>query len=84
MPMTMAEVTRITEEAAREVSPDLQVVGVNLTGGSGYTEILVTIRGCQTDPCTLTLGVFRDTSEAAMHNEIADVLRRHVTQHGGK
>jgi hypothetical protein len=81
MPLTMEEVTRISEDAAHDVSPDLQVVGVTLTGGSGYTEILVTLRGCQAEPCQVAVGAFRDTSESAMRQEIVETLRRHVAQH---
>ena len=35
---------RLADVAAAEVSRDLQVVGVNLTGGSGYAELLTSSR----------------------------------------
>lgn len=81
MQLTINDVTRIATEAADEVSRDLQVVGVNLSGGSSYAELLVSIRGCSAEPCQVAVGVFRDIPEPSLRAEIVGTLRRHVAQH---
>ena len=46
--LNVTDVTRIATEAARELSPRLQVVGVTFGAGDGdYAEILIDIEGCQ-------------------------------------
>jgi hypothetical protein len=75
-------VSRIAQEAAREQSAAVKVVGVVLGAGSGdYVEILVTIEGCAAEPCQFSLGVFRNSSEAAVKHAFSEQLRRHLEQH---
>jgi hypothetical protein len=82
MKFSATEVSRIASQAAREVSDDLAVTGVTITGGdTGYTEVHVTVRGCHTEPCKLTLSVFRDVSEDALRLDIIAGLRAHLEQH---
>ena len=81
MILSIREVARIASEAAQAASPALTVIGVTVTGGSGYSEILILNRGCRTEPCHSALGVFRDSSEAALRAEIMDMLRRRLV-HG--
>lgn len=81
--LNLTEITRIAAEAAREQSTDLHVVGVTLGEGEGdYAEVLLNISGCVKAPCRMSLGVFRNTPEPALHAEIAEKLRRHVEGHG--
>ena len=78
MILSIRDVARVASEAEEAASPSLTVTGVRVTGGSGYSEILVFNRRCQTEPCHSALGVFRDSSEAAPRAEITDTLRRHL------
>jgi hypothetical protein len=78
--LSVREVARIASEAAQAASPALTVTGVTVTGGSGYSEILIFNRGCRTEPCRRTLGVFRNSSETALRAEIIDLLRRHLAR----
>jgi hypothetical protein len=79
--MSMTEVRRIAAEVAHEESPSLEVSGIHINGGSGYSEVLMTIRGCRTEPCQIAVGVFRDLPEPALRQEIATALRRHLSEH---
>jgi hypothetical protein len=74
------DVTRIATEAARQLSPRLHVVGVTSgsAGDGDYAEVLVDITECRDEPCRLSLGVFRNTSETRLHDEIARKLRRRL------
>ena len=78
MVLSIRDVARIASEAAEAASPALAVIGVTVTGGSGYSEILVADLGCRGEPCHSTVGVFRNISEAALRAEIIDLLRRHL------
>ena len=79
--LTVTDVTRIATEAARDQSATLQVVGVTLGGEGNYTEVIVNIAGCRTEPCRFSIGVFRDAPEAEVHQQIAGQLRRHIREH---
>ena len=75
MVLSISDVARIAAEAARAASPALTVTGVTVTGGSGYSEILVYDDGRPADPHS-TVGVFRDIPESALRAEIIATLRR--------
>ena len=80
--LDVTAVTRIAREAARREALPLEVLGAVLGGGdSDYVEILVNFTGCATDPCQLTIGVFRNVSERILTDEIAARLRQHVDAH---
>lgn len=82
--LDVAEVTRVATEAARQTSTDLEVVGVTLgAGGAEYVEVILNIRGCHQEPCQVALGVFRNHTVPALHNEIATKLREHLREHRG-
>jgi hypothetical protein len=78
MILSVREVARIASEAAEAASPTITVIGVTVSGGSGYSEILVLARGAEPEPSHRTLGVFRDSSEADLRAEITDRLRRYL------
>lgn len=80
--LSVADVTRVATDAVRQVNSGLEVVGVMLGGGGGeYAEVLLRVQGCQQLPCQVSLGVFRDVSEQALHQEIVEQVRRHMTEH---
>jgi hypothetical protein len=80
-PLTVTDVTRIANEAAREQSPQLEVVAVTLGGEGNYAEVIVDIAGCRAEPCRFSVGVFRDSPPAVVHEEIAGQLHRHLREH---
>ena len=80
MILLIQDVARIASEAARAASPALTVTGVTVTGGSSYSEILVSNHGSNATPWLSALGVFRDRSETALRAEITAALRRHMAQ----
>ena len=82
MALTIDDVTRIAKEGAQAVSVSMQVAGVTLGGGadSEYVEILINIHGCHTPPCQVELGVFRNSSEAQLRDEVTRKLRDHLEQ----
>ena len=81
--LTVTDVTRIATEAAREWSPQLEVVAVTLGGEGSYAEVIIDIAGCQTEPCRFSVGVFRDATPAVVHDEITGQLERHIRGHRG-
>jgi len=84
MPIELAQVKRIAQDVARAHDPGLEVVAANTAeGGSAYTEVTVTIRGCRREPCMIVIGADRGGDEAALRAEIASRLREHLDQHRG-
>ena len=77
--LNITDVTRIATEAARQLSPRLHVVGVT-SGGSGgeYAEVVIDMDmpECREEPRRMSLGVFRNTSESLLHDEITLKLQR--------
>jgi hypothetical protein len=81
--LDVADVTRIATEVARERSLPLAVMGAVSGGGdSDYVEILLTVSGCASAPCQLTIGVFRNVSAEDLSLAIETQLRRHLDDHG--
>jgi hypothetical protein len=74
--LNITDITRIATEAARQLSPRLHVVGVAGAGDGDYAEVVVDIDECLKEPCRLSLGVFRNTSESLLHHEITLKLQR--------
>jgi hypothetical protein len=81
MILSVADIARIASEAAEAASSRFSVAGVTVTGGSRYSEILVAAGGAEIGH--ISLGVFRDSSEAALREEITRTLRRHLRDGGG-
>jgi hypothetical protein len=82
MPLSLSELTHIAETFAREHNPALTVVGVASTDpDTSRVELLVTVRGCHNDPCTLLLNLSRDDRnkfEAELGAQLREALRAHV------
>jgi hypothetical protein len=77
--LSVIAVTRIATEAALSLSPRLHIVGVTVGAGKGnYAEVIIDIEECRQEPCRLSLGILRNTSESALRHEIADRLQRDV------
>ena len=83
--MTISDVQRIAIEVARKLDDRLKVEAAIPAGGdSAYTEIILTIRGCQDDPCLLMIGVSRDASESSIRTAVAEHLREHLLSHSAE
>ena len=79
--LTVTDVTRIAVEAARAESSTLEVLGVIVGGAGRYAEVIVDIAGCRGEPCRFSVGVFRDAPPAAVQQEIAGQMHRHIREH---
>lgn len=78
MPLSLPDARRIVGELIAEEHPSLRVVGTTAEGGANYTEILLTVAECHAEPCRITLGVDRETSEAVFRREVSNQIRRHL------
>ena len=80
--MKLSDVQRIATEVARQQDERLQVEGaIPAAAESGYTEVILTIRGCEDDPCMLVIGISRDASESSLRAAVAERLREHLRRH---
>jgi len=80
--LNASSITQITRDIVRDHGLPLDVIGVVLGGGdSDYVEILMNIEGCSDEPCQLSVGVFRDCSEAVLTHDIAVELFKHLKEH---
>jgi hypothetical protein len=46
-------------------------------GGSSYTEVILSLRGCEAEPCRLMIGVSRNASEG----ECRETVKRRLEEH---
>jgi hypothetical protein len=82
MSVTLTVVQRIAADVAREQDRRLEVVGaVPAQGEIGYAEVILTIRGCQVEPCTVMIGVSRNATESEIRDTVTDRLRQHLHEH---
>ena len=79
--LSLAELTRIAEIVARTHTPELTIVGVTSTDvDSGRVELLVTVSGCHSEPCTLLLNLPRHERgrfEGELSTQLAIALQAH-------
>lgn len=79
----MTDVTRIAVDTARQLSPRLRVVGVTLGAREGaYTEVIIDITEGPFGYTRMSLGVFRNTTESVLRDEITDQLQRRLQESG--
>lgn len=58
-------------------------MGVTMAHGDGdYAEVIIDLEDCGTQPCRMSVGVFRNASEETVRGEIVTRLERHVREHG--
>jgi hypothetical protein len=82
MPLPLADVKRIADDVAQAENPALEVVSATTAeGGSAYTEITVTIRGCRKEPCRIVVGADRSGDESSLRSDFATRLREHLAEH---
>jgi hypothetical protein len=78
MSLTLLDVRRLAIEVARAQDDALEVLGVvTPSGGSGYTEVLISQRGCPPEDGVISVGLDRQTSEESFRTRFAGKLRTH-------
>jgi hypothetical protein len=77
MPLRLDDVRRVATEVARAEDDALDVVGVvTRSGGSGYTEVLISVSGgAPEEDSLISVGLDRQTSEDALRNRLRGKLR---------
>ena len=81
--MNVTDVTRIAKAAVSAQSARLRVMGVTMGKGDGdYAEVIIDLEDCGSQPCRMSVGVFRNASEDTVRDEIVKRLERHVREHG--
>jgi len=82
MALPLSEVRRISADVAQRQSPPLDVVAATRAGeDSSYAEVILTIRGCRTEPCMVVIGVSRNASEPEFRDSVDARLREHLNEH---
>ena len=81
MSLKLTDVRRIATEVTRDQFPALEIVGAVAEGDSGYTEILMTVRGCRQEPCQIMIGLNRDATEPEFREAVHERLREHLEDH---
>jgi hypothetical protein len=80
MPLGLYDVRRLAMEVVRAQDDELEVVGVvTASGGSGYTEVLIT-SGCDSEECLMSVGLDRQTSEDAFRTRLAGKLNAQIQE----
>jgi hypothetical protein len=77
--LDLPTIREIAAEVASEQNQRLEIVGVKTAGDGQYAEILVSVNGCEAEPCRVSLGVFRDAPPEDVRSAIADSLRQHLS-----
>jgi hypothetical protein len=84
MSLSLTDVQRIATDVAKAQDPPLEVIGVtSAEGATAYAEVLLTVRGCQVEPCRVLVGVSRNTSEPDCRRSVNERLRQHIARHRG-
>jgi hypothetical protein len=81
-PLQVTDVTRIAREAARGESSDVRVLGVTIGDRDGdYAEVIIDLENCRSEPCRMSVGVFRNAPERDLREQITASIRRHLQEH---
>jgi hypothetical protein len=83
MSLTIDDVRRIADEAARETSRSMRVAGVTLGGAanSEYAEIMVIVEGCGASKCVIELRTLSSILDPALRSQLARAMRAHLAEH---
>ncbi len=81
MTLKLTDVRRIASEVAEDQFPSLEIIAAVAEGESGYTEVLMTVRGCRKEPCQIMIGLSRDASESEFRAAIGERVREHLDEH---
>jgi hypothetical protein len=79
--LALADVQRIAAEVVAEQNPALEVAVTSADGDAGYTELILTLRGCSVEPCRTLIGIDRDMSEPQFRLAVEEHLRQHLDDH---
>ena len=81
MALSLVDVRRIVAEIARDINPAVEVVAARAEGDSTYTEVILTLHGCSTEPCQILMGVSRDATESEFRGAVLKRLHEHLHEH---
>ena len=81
MSLTIDDVRRIAEEAARETSRSMRVAGVTLGAVGEQAEILVIVEGCSTSKCVIELHTLSSVLDPALRGQLVRAMRAHLDDH---
>jgi hypothetical protein len=79
--LKLSDVYRVATDVASTVEPPLDVVAATPSNET-YSEILLTVRGCRTEPCRILVGVSRAISEADLRDALRHQLLQRLAEHG--
>ena len=84
MSLTLTQVRRISADVAQHQQPPLDVVAAAPVGKeSSFAELILTVRGCQSEPCVVVIAISRDVSEAEFRQSVDVRLRQHLAYDHG-
>jgi len=83
MALTLNDVRRIARDEAEREHSNLEVIGAVPAEGEStrYTELVLTVRGCDQKPCRLIVGLNREATEAELRASVRGRLREHLLEH---
>ena len=82
MSLSLTEVRRIAADLAMRQDLWPELVAVTPTEGeSAYAEVLLTVRGCRSEPCRLIIGVSHAAAEPECRRAVEEGLEQHLARH---
>jgi hypothetical protein len=78
MALSVFEIAELASDVAHESATPVAVMGALPSGDSSYTEVFLTLEDCASEPCRLTLGVFRDAPRAEVKCDLRRQLERQL------
>jgi hypothetical protein len=79
--MNLEEARRAAEEAIRAVEPHIEVVAAIPAAEHDYTELIIALRNCSSEPCTVVIGARRTDPADVFRAAVLDGFRRHRSSH---
>ena len=84
MAIDLNTITALSREVVRQHGGGFDVVTVTTGGDSERVEILVTIKGCHSDPCRFMVNVSRadsDEFDREFRTKLIDAMQKHADAH---
>ena len=78
--LSLSQVRQISADVAQRQQPPLDVVAAApVEGGTSFAEVILTVRGCRSEPCVVVIAVSRNGSEADLRRSVDTRLRQRIT-----
>jgi hypothetical protein len=78
MALSVFEIAELASDVVHESAAPVAVMGALPSGDSSYTEVFLTVEDCASEPCRLTLGVFRDAPPSEVRRDLRRQLDRQL------